>query len=51
MVIMEKLRAADWLYSATDTLHVEYAERLTADGEFIHATPRGSTSTRGSAIR
>jgi lipoprotein-anchoring transpeptidase ErfK/SrfK len=39
MVIMEKLRTADWVYSATDTLHVEYAERLTADGEFIHAAP------------
>jgi lipoprotein-anchoring transpeptidase ErfK/SrfK len=39
MVIMEKLRAADWVYSATDTLHVQYAERLTADGEFIHAAP------------
>jgi lipoprotein-anchoring transpeptidase ErfK/SrfK len=39
LVIMEKLRAADWVYSATDTLHVEYAERLTADGEFIHAAP------------
>ena len=39
LVIMQKLRAADWVYSATDTLHVEYAERLTADGEFIHAAP------------
>jgi lipoprotein-anchoring transpeptidase ErfK/SrfK len=39
MVIMDKLRTADWVYSATDTLHVEYAERLTADGEFIHAAP------------
>lgn len=39
MVIMEKLRTADWVYSATDTLHVQYAERLTADGEFIHAAP------------
>jgi lipoprotein-anchoring transpeptidase ErfK/SrfK len=39
MVVMERLRATDWVYSATDTLHVEYAERLTADGEFIHAAP------------
>lgn len=39
LVIMEKLREADWVYSATDTLHVQYAERLTADGEFIHAAP------------
>jgi lipoprotein-anchoring transpeptidase ErfK/SrfK len=39
MVIMERLRTADCVYSATDTLHVLYAERLTADGEFIHAAP------------
>jgi lipoprotein-anchoring transpeptidase ErfK/SrfK len=39
LVVMEKLRAADWVYSPTNTLHVEYAERPTADGEFIHAAP------------
>lgn len=39
MVIMTREAEALWVYSADDQLNVKYAERLTADGEYIHAAP------------
>jgi lipoprotein-anchoring transpeptidase ErfK/SrfK len=39
MVIMTRERSALWVYSADDQLEVSYAERLTEDGEYIHAAP------------
>lgn len=39
MVIMTRERSAVWVYSADDQLEVSYAERLTGDGEYIHAAP------------
>jgi len=37
MVVMTREAEALWVYSAEDQLDVKYAERLTADGEYIHA--------------
>ncbi len=39
MVIMTREPTALWVYSADDQLQVSDAERLTADGEYIHAAP------------
>ncbi|HEY2675088.1 MAG TPA: Ig-like domain-containing protein [Rugosimonospora sp.] len=39
MVVMTRERSALWVYSPDDQLEVNYAERLTADGEYIHAAP------------
>jgi Bacterial Ig domain/L,D-transpeptidase catalytic domain len=39
MVITTKEPSAHWVYSDHDQLDVQYAERLTADGEYIHAAP------------
>jgi lipoprotein-anchoring transpeptidase ErfK/SrfK len=39
MVIMTRQAEALWVYSADDQLDVKYAERLTGDGEYIHAAP------------
>lgn len=39
MVIMTREAEALWVYSADDQLDVKYAERLTGDGEYIHAAP------------
>jgi lipoprotein-anchoring transpeptidase ErfK/SrfK len=39
MVIMTREADALWVYSADDQLDVKYAERLTGDGEYIHAAP------------
>lgn len=39
MVIMTRDPSALWVYSADYELEVGYAERLTVDGECVHATP------------
>jgi lipoprotein-anchoring transpeptidase ErfK/SrfK len=39
MLIMSREAEALWVYSADDQLDVKYAERLTGDGEYIHAAP------------
>ncbi|MEV4757032.1 L,D-transpeptidase [Micromonospora sp. NPDC049559] len=39
MLIMSRESRAFWVYSDRDSLDVRYAERLTADGEYIHAAP------------
>jgi lipoprotein-anchoring transpeptidase ErfK/SrfK len=39
MVITSREPSVHWVYSDHDTLDVRYAERLTADGEYIHAAP------------
>jgi lipoprotein-anchoring transpeptidase ErfK/SrfK len=39
MVIMTREAEALWVYSADDQLDVKFAERLTGDGEYIHAAP------------
>jgi lipoprotein-anchoring transpeptidase ErfK/SrfK len=39
MVIMTREASAVWVYSDQDRLNVNYAERLTGDGEYIHAAP------------
>jgi lipoprotein-anchoring transpeptidase ErfK/SrfK len=39
MVITTREPNARWVYSDHDQLDVQYAERLTADGEYIHAAP------------
>ena len=39
MVIMTREPSAVWVYSANYQLNVSYAERLTVDGEYIHAAP------------
>jgi lipoprotein-anchoring transpeptidase ErfK/SrfK len=39
MVIMTREAKALWVYSDKDRLNVNYAERLTGDGEYIHAAP------------
>jgi lipoprotein-anchoring transpeptidase ErfK/SrfK len=39
MVVMTREAETLWVYSADDQLDVKYAERLTADGEYIHAAP------------
>jgi lipoprotein-anchoring transpeptidase ErfK/SrfK len=39
MVIMTRERSALWVYGPDDQLEVNYAERLTGDGEYIHAAP------------
>lgn len=39
MVIMTREPSAVWVYSADYQLNVSYAERLTVDGEYIHAAP------------
>jgi lipoprotein-anchoring transpeptidase ErfK/SrfK len=39
MLIMTREPSALWVYSADDQLQVSDAERLTTDGEYIHAAP------------
>ncbi len=39
MVVTTREPSAHWVYSDRDQLDVRYAERLTADGEYIHAAP------------